>query len=394
MRRNHTVYMDYQATTPIDPGVLSVMEESYRTEFGNPHSMEHEIGWSAAAAVAQAADNVAAFVGARSDWVTWTSGASEANVVAILGAAAGAPSGRSQILVSAAEHKSVASAAEAASHRFDCESIVLDVDASGCVREETLARHLSDAVLLVSIMAVNNEVGGINDIMRLGALARGAGALFHVDASQAAAACDVSELSHDADLITLSAHKAYGPKGVGALIAAPAIVSELRPLSYAGGQQNLRPGTIPVALCKGFAEALRLIAEKGAAERERVAALRALFLAGLQHYCGEVELIGPALERRHPGNACVRFVGIDASDLIAAMQPRLAASTQAACNSGSLEPSPVLMAIGLDRQAASECVRFSLGRFSSEDQVEDAIAVLSALVTERRSTINALRARG
>jgi cysteine desulfurase len=394
MRRNHTVYMDYQATTPIDPGVLSVMDESYRTEFGNPHATDHEIGWSAAAAVAQAADHVAAFVGARGDWVTWTSGASEANALAILGAAAGAPPGRSRILISAAEHKSVASAAQAARDRFDVELMVLDVDASGCVREDTLARHLSPSVLLVSIMAVNNEVGGINATAPLGKLARGAGALFHVDASQAAVACDLSLLSHHADLLTLSAHKAYGPKGIGALIAAPAIVSELRPLTYGGGQQTLRPGTIPVALCRGFAEALRLIAEKGDSERDRVAALRALFVAGLQQRCGEVELIGPALELRHPGNACVRFVGVDASDMVAAMQPRLAASTQAACNSGSLEPSPVLIALGLDRQAASECVRFGLGRFSDEDQIEEAIDVVSALVADRRSNTSARHAHG
>ncbi len=393
MRLKHTVYMDYQATTPVDAAVLAAMEASYRTEFGNPHAAEHALGWSAAAALERAATIVAEFCGASGDSLLWTSGATEANWLAILGVAAKARGRR--ILISAAEHKSVFAAAEAAVDRFGCELIVLPVDADACVAEARLGAHLDENVALVSIMAVNNEVGGVNAIEALSRVVKESGALFHVDAAQAPCARSIANLADHADLITLSSHKAYGPQGVGALVVAPDLQSELVPLMAGGGQQNgLRPGTTPVALCVGFAEAIRILSAQGEDERLRVGALRDRFVAGLAQRCGGVALVGAGSEGRHPGNACVRIEGVNGADLVSALQPHVAASTQSACNSGSMDPSPVLLAIGLSSAAARECVRFSLGRFTTHDQIDEAIERVRVIVEDRRAHDASRAARG
>jgi len=389
MRLNHSVYMDYQATTPVDPAVIAAMDAAWRNDFANPHSVEHALGWGAAAALEKSAAAVGAFVGASGDHVVFTSGATEANWLAILGIAARAPRNRTRLLLSAAEHKSVLAAGAEAQRRFGMEVTVLGVDTFGCVDPTTLRSCIDDRVALVSIMAVNHEVGALNDIAGLARISRKHGALFHVDASQAPAACDSRALAHHTDLLTLSAHKAYGPKGIGALIAAPDVQDRLEPLMRGGGQQaGLRPGTAPTPLCVGFAAALQEFDRVGAgAERVRVARLRDRFLGGLKELSGGIELVGPPRERRHPGNACVRIHGVDGADLIASLQPRLAASTQSACNSGSTEPSPVLLAIGLEPDAARECVRFSVGRFTTEDQVDDAVRWIVTAIAGRRELV-------
>lgn len=391
MRSNGTIYLDYQASTPVDPEVLAAMEASWRRDFANPHAAEHVLGWRAHDAIAAAAEVIAGQLEVGGDHVVFTSGATEANWLAITGLAGAARGER--IIISATEHKSVKSAAAHAAARFGASVDTVGVDAEGRLNYAQLRELAGDDVALVSVMAVGNEVGAINNLREVRA-ACGPETLLHVDASQAAAALDLAEIADAADIVTLSSHKAYGPKGIGALVAEPNLQAQLTPLMPGGTQQaGLRPGTLPTPLCVGFARALALTRDLSG-ERSRIAALRDKFVGGLQRRCGSVCLIGPPLEERHPGNACVRIEGIDATDLLSALQPRIAASTQSACNSGAMAPSETLLALGLTETEARECVRFSLGRFTDETQVEEAIEVISRTISERRKLHRTAAATG
>jgi cysteine desulfurase len=384
MRINGTIYLDYQASTPIDPVVLSAMEQSWREDFANPHSAEHFLGWRASSALEAAAERIAARFQLGSDHIVFTSGATEANWLALYGCAVGRNARLiEKIIISAAEHKSVRAAAETAASQADAALDVLDIDRAGRVDPQRLREAVGDKPALVSIIAVGNETGAINDITALRA-ACGDRAILHVDASQAPAAIELESLVPHADLITLSSHKAYGPKGVGALIVSPEMRTAMQPLMPGGSQQGgIRPGTVPTSLVVGFANAIARMAELRS-EREVVSMLRDRFVQGLDARVGGVTLVGdPA--NRHPGNACVRIERVEAADLLSAIQPKIAASTQSACTSGTTEPSEVLMAMGLDLEAARECVRFSLGRFTDASQIDDAIEIVAQSVSDRRS---------
>lgn len=382
MPEQKTIYADYQATTPVDPRVLAAMEPYWRESFGNPHSSEHILGWQADQAVDDAAESVAELIGAASHEILFTSGATEANNLALLGLAKRAPSDRKRILVSAIEHKSVLAAAQSLRERegFGLERIPVDRD--GFVRLEVLDEMITDDVLVVSVMAVNNEIGSIQDIAAIASLARESGALVHCDAVQAPCAMKVSDLAAQADLVSLSAHKVYGPKGIGALYVRTGVESRVEPLILGGEQQSgLRAGTVPVPLCVGFGAASSILAdEKGQLERARVGRQRNEFLSHLQHAMPACEINGPLGAVRHPGNASVRFPGLSGQDLVAAMQPRIAASTGSACTTGVPETSHVLSAIGLPRAAADSTVRFSFGRFTTEQDIANtSSAVLDAV---------------
>lgn len=350
------------------------MAPYFSQHFANPHAADHSEGWLAHAAVEEAASKLASAIGADSDEIVFTSGATEANNLAILGLARRAPESRRRILVSAVEHKCVLSSARAAT-AMGLTVELLPVDSQGLVDTDNLKRRLSDDVLLVSVMAVNNEVGTIQDIARISTLARGVGALVHTDAVQAMAAAPIDVNSWDVDTLSLSAHKIYGPKGIGALYIRRDVQSRVEPLIYGGGQQNgIRSGTLPVPLCVGFSQAASLMVDSGAqAERVRLTVLRDKFVDSLRARDGRIELNGPVGSARHPGNANVRFTGLDARDLIAALQPRVAASTGSACSTGIPEPSHVLRAIGLSGSEAESSVRFSLGRFTSDSDVSQAV---------------------
>jgi cysteine desulfurase len=379
MRTGQTIYLDYQASTPIDPVVLEAMAAAWRDDFANPQSADHVLGWRAQQSIEAAASSVGAFVGVPSDQVVFTSGATEANWLAISGVAA--MTERRRIVVSSIEHKSVLTAAQEAARRFNLALDIVDVDGEGLVGADALAQQLGDDVALVSLMAVNNEIGSINDIASLGEAVARVGAVFHVDASQAPSACDLIDIVASADLATLSSHKAYGPKGIGAVIMGAGMHDQLRPLHPGTG--SLRAGTLAPALCVGFASALERMNECGADERHAVARLRDRLVAQLEDRTG-AQLIGPQRLRRHPGNACLGFEGLDGADLLSALQPFVAGSTQSACNSGVVEPSAVLLAIGLDRDTAQSCVRLSLGRFSDEAQIDEAADYIVAAVKARR----------
>ncbi|MCY4522848.1 MAG: cysteine desulfurase family protein [Caldilineaceae bacterium] len=369
-----TIYADYQATTPVDPRVVEQMAPYWNGSFGNPHSSDHVVGWSAAETVRGAAASVSTLIGSDSDEVVFTSGATEANNLALLGLGRRAPAGRRRILVSAIEHKCVLASARALEDREDFSVEVIPVDADGLVRLDVLEDMVDESVLVASIMVVNNEIGTIQDVRRIGELLRRHGVLFHCDAAQAPCAVDVGDLAAHADLVSLSGHKLYGPKGIGALYVRREFHDRIEPLFYGGGQQRgLRSGTTPVPLCVGMAAAADIVrSEDRVVERERVSRLRDSFVQGILNSPVTAELNGPTDGKRHPGNANVRFQDVDAEDLLGVLQPRLAASTGSACGSGIPEPSHVLRALGLSEVEARSSVRFSFGRFTTQEDVDTA----------------------
>ncbi|PEQ12565.1 cysteine sulfinate desulfinase [Novosphingobium sp. PC22D] len=388
MKVGETIYLDHQATTPVDPRVFVKMAAAFTNAFGNPHASEHVIGWRATEAIAAAARQVASLVGADPDEVIFTSGATEANNLALLGLADYAErSGRHRVLLSAIEHKSVLAAGRVLAQRHGLEVAVIEVDRQGRVDEAALAAQLDGDVLLVSIMAVNNEIGTIQAVDRIGALARAAGALVHCDAAQAPCAIDIGDLAHHADLISLSSHKIYGPGGIGALVVHRGVQPCLTPLIHGGGQQNgLRSGTLPLPLCVGFGAAAELLSGTSAREeRDRVRACRDLFVETLLAEGCEAVSNGPDTRLRHPGNANLLLRSVTAADLLAALQPTLAASSGSACASGIPEPSHVLRAIGLTSEEADCSIRFSLGRSTTADEAVQAARIVSAAV-ERLSS--------
>lgn len=381
MRDIRTVYADYQATTPVDPRVVEEMAPHWHGSFGNPHSSDHIVGWKASKAVDTSKAAVAGLIGADSDEILFTSGATEANNLALFGLARRAPAGKRRILVGATEHKCVLAAAHALEVREGFTVEEIPVDREGFIDLDALAKMLDETTLAASIMAVNNEVGTIQDIARVAEIIADSGAIFHCDAAQAACAIDTSELAVHADLISLSGHKIYGPQGIGALYIRRDLHKSVEPIIYGGGQQSdLRSGTVPVPLCVGMAAAAEILqTDEGAAERERAAGLRDAFVECLQGSGYPVAVNGPTCDRRHPGNANLRFDGFVAQEILASLQPHLAASTGSACTSGIPEPSHVLRAVGLSPAQSDASIRFSFGRFTTEAEIERA----AKLVIER-----------
>jgi cysteine desulfurase len=373
------IYLDYQASTPMDPRVREVVAAAFATDYGNPSSEAHRLGWRAHAMVERARAQVASAIGALPEEVLFTSGATEADNLGVLGAALAAPEHRRRILVSAMEHKAVLEPAYAAqAHGFTVEEIAVRPD--GVVDLDDLRRRLDRDVAVVSVMAVNNEIGVVQPIGHVAALAAAAGAFVHTDATQAPLAMAIDVLAWNVDAASFSAHKVYGPKGVGALYLAAAPPWRPRPLMFGGGQeQGLRPGTLPAPLCAGFGMAMELLAAEGEEERARVAQLRDGFAHDLQRSCpGLAVTCEPS--PRHPGNLHVRFPQVVASDLLDELQSDLCAAIGSACTSGVIGPSHVLIALGLDAPSAAESVRFSIGRFTTADELSQSVErIASAL---------------
>ena len=378
----NTIYADYQATTPVDPRVVERMAPYWGEAFGNPHSSDHIIGWHAAESVQQAASSVGALIGADPDEVIFTSGATEANNLALLGLARRAPADRHRILVSAIEHKCVLAAARTLAEREGFEIGIIPVSREGFVDLHYLEEVLDESVLAVSIMAVNNEIGTIQHIEAISNITSPLGVLFHCDAAQAPSAMDMGGLSSQADLISLSGHKMCGPKGIGALYIRRDLQPRVEPIIYGGGQQNgLRSGTVPTPLCVGMAAAAEIVGSpEGLEERGRVAVLRDLFVRVLHKNIPSLVLNGPTGERRHPGNANLRFPGLVVQEILGSLQPYLAASTGAACTSGIPEPSHVLGALGLSTEEAESSIRFSFGRFTTDTEIRETARLVNEAV--------------
>jgi len=368
------VYFDYHATTPVDPRVLAQMLPWFTEQFGNPHSVDHAYGWSAEEAVEAARGEVAALIEADPREIIFTSGATEANNLAIRGLApALAAAGRTQIIASPLEHPCVMACLEAlVADGFSVH--FLKVGSAGVVNPAEVARRIGPATGLVTVMAANHEIGTVQPIDEIGRLTRAAGALFHVDAAQAAGKIPLAMA--EIDLMTLSAHKLYGPKGIGALALRRTVRPLMKPLMLGGGQeQGLRSGTVPVPLAVGFGAAAALAMAERGGEAVRLAQLRDRLLDRLRAAGLDLHLHGdPA--RRLTGNINFRIGMLDAEAIIQHVRDRVALSTGAACASAERTPSAVLRAIGLTEPQALGALRIGLGRGTTEGDIELAAAAL------------------
>jgi len=373
------IYLDYQATTPVDRRVLDEMLPWFTEKFGNPHSATHAYGREAAEAVEAARAEVAALIGAEPREIVFTSGATESNNLAIKGAARfHSQFGRDRIVTLATEHKCVLESA-AAMAREGCSVSVLPVQANGIVDLAALGAAIDERTALVSVMAANNEIGVLQPLAEIGALCRVRGVLFHTDAAQAVGKVPVDVDAMAIDLLSISAHKIYGPKGIGALYVRRRPRARIEPLLDGGGQERaLRSGTLPAPLCVGFGAAARIAREEMGAEAERLLGLRRRMLAGLQARLPELRLNGDP-ERRLPGSLNLSFPGVPALALMEAC-PGLALSTGSACTAAEVEPSYVLRALGLPDALAGASLRLGLGRYTTESEVNFAVETLAAAV--------------
>jgi len=372
MRANRPIYLDNQATTPCDPRVLAVMLPWFTENFANPHSAEHAMGRAAEAAVETARGQVAALVGAEPREIVFTSGATESNNIAIKGAARHARrvgDARKRVITLATEHKCVLeSVADLAEDGFD--PVVLPVRRDGTLDPERLAEALSVPSLLVSIMAVNNETGVIQNLAELAPIVKQAGALLHVDAAQAAGKIAI-DLGVGIDLLSISGHKIYGPKGVGALYVRRRPRARVAALFSGGSQERgLRSGTLPAPLIVGLGEACRIAQAEMTADNVRIAELRDRLLVRLSAALPGLRLNGHATWRI-AGNLNLTFPSGTASGVMAA-NPDICVSTGSACSSAAVEPSYVLRAMGLDEAEASRTLRIGIGRFTSPAEIDAA----------------------
>jgi cysteine desulfurase len=378
-RPNRPVYLDNQATTRCDPRVVAAMLPWFTEHYGNPHSVEHVMGTEAEAAVEDARVQVAGLIGADAKELVFTSGATESNNIAIKGAARHAlRSGgeRRRIVTVVTEHKCVLeSVGDLAAEGF--EPVFLPVRPDGMLDPDALREALTVPTLLVSIMAVNNEIGVVQDISSLAAIAKQAGALFHTDVAQAAGKIPLDLTGWKVDLASISGHKIYGPKGVGALFVRRRPRVRLAALFSGGGQERgLRSGTLPAPLVVGFGEACRLAQAEMTEEAQRLAALRERLLDRLRADMPDL-LVNGSEQARIPGNLNLTFPGVTAADLMARV-PDLCVSTGSACSSAAIEPSYVLRAIGLTDDAAARTLRIGMGRFTSAADIDYAAAALAA----------------
>jgi cysteine desulfurase len=379
-RPNRPIYLDNHATTPPDPRVLAAMRPWWEENFANPGSVEHGMGREAEAAVAESRGHVAALIGAEPSEILFTSGATESNNLAIKGAArfaAGQGSDRRRVITLATEHKCVLeSVRDLAAEGF--EPVLLPVRPDGLLDPAVLEAALVAApTLLVSVMAVNNEIGVVQDLAAIGALVKAHGALFHTDAAQAAGRIPLDVAEIRADLLSLSGHKVYGPKGIGALYVRRRPRVRLAPLFSGGGQERgLRSGTLPAPLIVGFGEACRIAALEGPLDSGRIAGQRERFRGALSARVPGLVVNGSE-EARVAGNLSLSFPGGVTAQAIMAAAPEVCVSTGSACSSAEIEPSYVLKALGLDPAQAAATLRIGMGRFTSPADVDRAAAVLA-----------------
>jgi cysteine desulfurase len=383
MKTSLPIYLDYAATTPIDPRVAEAMVECLRDQTlqGNPSSMNHEFGRRARAVVEKARAQVAAAIGARPECIVWTSGATESNNLALFGAARFNRDRGKHIVSARTEHKAVLDALK----QLEAEGFevtYLKPSNDGIVRPQQVADAMRADTQLVSLMHVNNEIGVVQDIAAIGKLCRERGVLFHVDAAQSIGKIPVDVQASNVDLMSVTAHKAYGPKGIGALYVRRTPPLGLRPLMFGGGQElGLRSGTLATHQILGMGLAFELARTQLSSDVARVKALRARLWEGIRA-CGEVELNGHAEER-----VCsvlnVSFHGIEGESLQFALSD-LAVSSGSACASASDSPSYVLRALGRTDQLAQSSLRFSLGRFTTEADIDAAIAAVTREVARLR----------
>lgn len=380
MRIDDAIYMDYQASTPVDARVIEAMMPYMTGEFANPHSSQHMQGHQAYRACVSAQASIADAIGAMPNEVVFTSGATEANNQAIASVLLGYKGKRNKVLVSAIEHKCITEAAAFYGERLGYEVEEIPVLSTGEVDPVAYRRLLTEEVLLVCVMAVNNEIGTLQHVAHLVEQAHDVGALFHCDAAQAPDAIDIDVMNWGVDLLSLSAHKMYGPKGIGALFIDASLHQDLPPLMQGGGQQEgLRSGTLPTPLCVGFGEAVSLWVAEKEQRREHLHEIWSFFLQTLDDHRIAYRINGMNVAR-HFGNLNVEFIDINAENLLANLHPHVCASTGSACNSGFLAPSHVLQAIGLPSSRSASSIRFSFGQYTDKTQIEEAVGRIAKTI--------------
>jgi cysteine desulfurase len=380
---NRPVYLDYAATTPVDPRVAAAMAQCLTAEgeFGNPASAGHSFGDAASALVEAARARVAASVGAAPQEVVWTSGATEANNLAIFGVAEYYRDSGRHLVTARTEHKAVLDPCRELERR-GWKVTYLAPDGGGLVQPDQVAAALQADTVLVSVMHVNNEIGVIQDIARIAEICTQHGsARLHVDAAQSAGKCPIDFANLGVDLMSLSAHKAYGPKGVGALLVARGV--QLQARQFGGGQERgLRSGTVATHQVVGMGVAFELAAEALQSESTRLAPLRERLWQGLAALGGALRN-GDA-QHSVPHLLNVSFEGVEGESLLTAVRGRLAVSTGSACTSALREPSYVLRALGRNDVLSESSLRFGLGRFTSDRDIEDAVAAVAGAVSRLR----------
>ena len=377
------IYLDYSATTPVDPRVAEKMC-SYLTpqgQFGNPASRSHVFGWQADEAVEEARRHVAALVNADAKEIIWTSGATESDNLAIKGAAHFYKKNGKHIVTLKTEHKAVLDSCRQL-EREGYEVTYLEPEASGLLDLEKFKRALRDDTVLVSVMHVNNEIGVIQDIEAIGEICRGRKIIFHVDAAQSAGKVPIDLQALKVDLMSFSAHKIYGPKGIGALYVRRKPRVRLEAQMHGGGhERGLRSGTLATHQIVGMGEAFRLAREEMATDNERTLALRNRLLDGFKDI--EEVYINGDLEHRVAGNLNVSFNYVEGESLIMALKD-LAVSSGSACTSASLEPSYVLRALGRNDELAHSSIRFSIGRFTTQEEIDYTIDLMKSKIDKLR----------
>ena len=377
------IYLDYASTTPVDPRVVAKMQECLSLEgnYGNPASRSHEFGWKAEESVEEARANVASLVNCDHREIVWTSGATESDNLAIKGAARFYRKKGNHVITSKLEHKAVLDSCRQL-EREGFEVTYLDPDAKGIIKPEELVKNIKDETILVSLMHVNNEIGVINDIAELGEITRENGLVFHVDAAQSTGKVPIDLANLKVDLMSFSAHKTYGPKGVGALFVRRKPRVRLEAMIHGGGhERGMRSGTLPTHQLVGMGEAFKLAEEEMNSDNARISALREKFWQGLKDI-EEVHLNGHE-GKRAAGFLNVSFNFIEGESLIMALKD-IAVSSGSACTSASLEPSYVLRALGLKDELAHSSIRFALGRFTTEQEVDYTINLVQDSVTQLR----------
>jgi cysteine desulfurase len=382
-RNDQPIYLDYQATTPMDPRVLEAMMPYFTYKFGNPHSRSHSYGWEAEEGVEKARAQVAKLIGADEKEVIFTSGATESNNLAIRGVAEFYKDRKNHIVTTVTEHKCVLDTCRHLEQQgFDV--TYLPVQKNGLVNLEALRAAVTDKTVVVSIMAVNNEIGVIQPLAEIGKICREKKAFFHTDAAQAVGKIPLDVEAMNIDLMSISGHKIYGPKGIGALYVRRKPRVRLVPLIVGGGQERgFRSGTLPTPLCVGLGEAAEIAMKEMDAESKRLAKLQARMLKGLNAKLTDIHVNGD-LEHRIPGNLNIGFAYVEGESLMMGIKG-LSVSSGSACTSASLEPSYVLRALGVEEDMAHTSLRIGLGRFTTEQEVDTAVDELVRHVNKLRA---------
>ena len=376
------IYLDYQATTPCDPRVVQAMLPWFTEKFGNPHSRSHSFGWEAEEAVEKARRQVASIIGADEREIVFTSGATESNNTALKGVARFYKDRRDHLVTAVTEHKCVLDSCR----HLEQEGLkvtYLPVKKDGLIDPAELEAAVTDKTVLVSIMAANNEIGVIQPLAEIGKICRAKGAFFHTDAAQGVGKIPLDVDAMNIDLLSISGHKIYGPKGVGALYVRRKPRVRLQALMSGGWQERgFRSGTLPTPLCVGLGEACAIAEREMSEESKRLQKLRDRFYEAIKKELPDVYLNG-SLEHRIPGNLNLSFAYVEGESLILGIND-LSVSSGSACTSASLEPSYVLRALGVEEELAHTSLRIGFGRFTTEEEVDYAVKDIVEHVTKLR----------